>query len=441
LRTRLRDEHLYRLDWPRLALICVALVGTQLLVQGRPASPVPPLPERLRVLERADEPAPEVTPDAPPGDDDRALIAGAFERGDTILSLLARQGVGHADAMRFVSSLGTLLDFRHLKSGDRYRFQFDEGTLHGIEIATSPLDVYVARLSDADPTGPVEVSKQKIDTVRRVARLGCVLTDSLAASVARCGGDERLARRVIDLLGQSVDFYTDLRYGDEIRILAEKLYVGDEFVDWDRVLAVEYAGEVRHQVAYYYESPSGDWEYYNESGESVRRMFLRSPLKYRRISSGFDPKRFHPVLHKVKAHLAIDYAAPTGTPVWAWAGGVVTFVGRAGAAGNMVKLKHKDGYQTLYGHLNKFKKNLKTGDRVNQGDVIGYVGATGRATGPHLHFAVKLKGAFVNPFKLDNPPLSRLADQFRPHFDETVQKYREQLEAIPIDAPRGRRTS
>lgn len=444
MRLRRREDHLYRVDLLRVGLLGALLVLNYWLFLAPSASPVPALDLRLRVLSEAATAAPEA-PVAPTEETDPGAMAGTFRRGDTITSVLKDAGASSPDIKRFVSAMGTVLDFRSLKKGDRFQLRFAEGSLREVEVATSPFDVFVARLPEEAPEGPdaaLEVMKKKVDAVRKVARLGCVITDSLYASIARCGGDDKLAGRIIDLLGPSIDFYTDLRYGDELRILAEKLYVGEQFVDYDRILAVEYAGQVRHQVAYNYQSPSGDWEFYDEDGESVARTFLRSPLKYRRISSGFDPKRFHPILHKEKAHLAVDYAAPSGTPVWAYAGGVVTFVGKAGAAGNMVKIKHPNGYATLYGHLKGFKKTLKQGDRVNQGDVIGYVGTTGRSTGPHLHFALSAKGRAVNPFKVDNPPLHKLPVAHRKHFDDAVRKLQEQLKQIPVEPlQQARRTS
>ena len=440
MRFRSREDQLYHLDGLRLAVVAALLAVNYLVFYSPAASSVPDLSERLKVLKQT---APISVPDDgafPVEDSPVAVLAGAFSRGDTILSVLQGAGVKARDAMPFVSALGTQFNFRKLKAGHHYRFELEDGQLRQIEIATSPLNVFVARASLQDD-GPIEVLKKKVDTVRKIAQMGCVVTDNLHASVLRCGGNDKLARKLIDLLGPAIDFYADLRYGDEIRILVEKVFVGQELVDVGRILAVEYNGKVRHQAAYFYESPDGDWEYFDSKGESLARLFLRSPLKYKRISSGYDPKRFHPVLHTYKAHLAIDYAAPTGTPVWAYAGGVVDYMGRAGAAGNMVRIKHKDSYKTIYAHLNGYKKGLKRGDRVNQGDIIGYVGATGRATGPHLHFAVKRKGRYVNPFKQANPPLKKLAEEYQKHFDEIIGRYREQLDRIRIETLGIRRTS
>lgn len=444
MRLRRREDNLYRVDLLRIGLFGALLAVNYWLFLAPSDSPVPSIEARLRVLhEVAAEASPE--PAEPTAEADPGAVAGVFSRGDTITSVLKHAGASPADVKRYVSALGTVLDFRSLKVGDRFQVRFESGALASVEVATSPLDVFVARLPDEVPEGldtSLEVMKKKVDAVRKVARLGCVITDSLYASLARCGGDDKLAWRVIDLLGPSIDFYTDLRYGDTLRILAEKLYIGDQFVDYDRILAIEYAGQVRHQVAYNYQSPSGDWEYYDDDAESVARMFLRSPLKFRRVSSGFDPKRMHPILHKEKAHLAVDYAAATGTPVWAYAGGVVTYAAMAGAAGNLVKIKHPNGYVTLYGHLKGFKKALKAGDRVNQGQVIGYVGTTGRSTGPHLHFALHHKGRAINPFKVDNPALHKLPLAHRKHFDEAVHKLREQLKQIPVETQQQvRRTS
>jgi murein DD-endopeptidase MepM/ murein hydrolase activator NlpD len=447
LRFRTREDYLYRFGGLSVAAAVVALAVNYVVFLSPTPVDGPALDERLKVLKEttvAQAEAPQANPATPPAAveamPDGDLVEGSFVRGDTIVSVLKAAGLDSATTQPLVAGMQGVFDFRTLKEGDRYRLQVRDGQLVGLEISTSPLDVYVARRSE-DATGQVEVAKRKVDTVRSVARLGCAITDSVEASILHCGGTEKLAARVIDLLSSTLDFYTDIRYGDELRVVVEKVFVGDQFVDFDRILAVEYAGKVHHQAAFRYEAPDGDWEYYDASGESLQRMFLHSPLKYRRVSSGFNPKRYHPILHQWKAHMAVDYAAPSGTPVWAYAGGVVSYAGRAGASGNLVVVKHKDGFSTSYAHLKSFARKLKAGDRVNQGDVIGYVGSTGRSTGPHLHFALARNGAPLNPFTVSNPPLTKLTDAYRKHFDEVVRKLQEQLDNIPIDDQGARRTS
>jgi murein DD-endopeptidase MepM/ murein hydrolase activator NlpD len=168
-----------------------------------------------------------------------------------------------------------------------------------------------------------------------------------------------------------------------------------ELVRYGRILAAEYAGKAGTFRAFWFRDG-----YFDEQGRSVERTLLKTPLKFQRVSSGFDRARMHPVLHTVRAHLGIDYAAPTGTPVWAAASGVITHRGDGGAAGNLIAIRHDGGIETAYMHLSRFADGLKVGQRVAAKTVIGYVGATGLATGPHLHFGVKQNGEFIDPSKL-----------------------------------------
>ena len=178
----------------------------------------------------------------------------------------------------------------------------------------------------------------------------------------------------------------DCRPGDRFGLTVEKYFKDSEFVRYGDILAAEYRSARASHRAFLYEAENGDAGYFDTNGRSLRGLFLKSPLNYRRISSRFSQRRYHPVLKKYTPHHGIDYAAKYGTPVWATAEGIVTFIGRKGALGNYIEVRHKNGYKTGYGHLSRFRNGLRKGSRVKQKQTIGYVGATGRATGPHLHY-------------------------------------------------------
>jgi murein DD-endopeptidase MepM/ murein hydrolase activator NlpD len=201
-------------------------------------------------------------------------------------------------------------------------------------------------------------------------------------------------------------------------------------VRYRRILAAEYAGKVGTFRTFWF----GDG-YFDEAGQSSERTLLKTPLKFQRVSSGFDRARMHPVLHTVRAHLGIDYAAPTGTPVWAAAGGIITHRGDGGGAGNLVMIKHDGGIETAYMHLSKFADGLKVGQHVAAKTVIGYVGATGLATGPHLHFGVRKNSAFVDPSKLVPVRSRAVAGKDMPAFKTEVGKLGARLAAIAIARP------
>ena len=234
------------------------------------------------------------------------------------------------------------------------------------------------------------------------------LEDTLFDSIERLGGSPQLVLDFAEIFAWDFDFAADSQPGDQFRMLVEKLYAEDQFVEYGRILAAEYESEGTLHTAIYFPDKKGGG-YYTPEGESLRRAFLKSPLDFSRISSGYNRTRRHPVLGGVRPHLAVDYAAPTGTPVRAVADGVVKFAGRKGGYGNTVILRHRANYETIYSHLSRFGKGIRRGVKVTQRHLIGYVGSTGLSTGPHLDYRVIKDGYFVNPLKqsfLSGEPIS-----------------------------------
>jgi len=230
------------------------------------------------------------------------------------------------------------------------------------------------------------------------------LSGSLYESLLDAGADANLVMRFADLLAWQVDFLTEPRDGDRFRILVQTKHVDGDDLGFGNILAAEYLGDRVTARAVRYRDVAGQLDWYDDEGQSVRRAFLKSPLTYRRISSGFTANRRHPILKTVRPHWGVDYAAPQGTPVSALGSGVVEFAGRKGGYGNYVEVRHSSTYTTCYGHLWKFASGIRRGARIEQGDVIGYVGSTGLSTGPHLDFRVRKNGSYVNPLTLDAPP-------------------------------------
>jgi murein DD-endopeptidase MepM/ murein hydrolase activator NlpD len=220
----------------------------------------------------------------------------------------------------------------------------------------------------------------------------------------------QIAADLVEIFAWDIDFHTDLRAGDTFRVLLDERYRDGKFVGYHRILAAEMVNQQRLLQAVYYVAPEAQSTYYRPDGTPVRRMFLRSPLQYTRISSQFSHHRFHPVLGQYRPHLGIDYAAPTGTPVRSVADGVIAWAGMKGASGNMVEVRHNSIYSTFYLHLSRFASEVHVGKRVVQGEVIGYVGSTGLATGPHLDFRLTKAGKYLNPLdhkSIEAPPLPR----------------------------------
>jgi len=237
-----------------------------------------------------------------------------------------------------------------------------------------------------------------------------------------CADSPQLALQLAEIFAWQIDFLTECREGDTFNILVEKQHRGD-FYRWGKVLAAEYEGELLStHTAILFEDPTGHTDYYTEEGDSLRKAFLRAPLNYKYISSYFSKNRLHPILRIWRPHLAIDYAAPTGTPVSTIGGGTVIYAGWKGGYGNYIQIRHPNNYVTGYGHLSRFAKGLKSGQKVEQGEIIGYVGATGLATGPHLDFSISKNGAKVDFLKLELPAASSVDPRYSTQFNEIKNK-------------------
>jgi murein DD-endopeptidase MepM/ murein hydrolase activator NlpD len=234
----------------------------------------------------------------------------------------------------------------------------------------------------------------------------------------------QLAVQLAEIFAWDIDFLTECQKGDTFKILVERLYRGD-FYRWGDILAAVYEGEMLStHTAVLFQDHTGSTSYYDKDGRCLRKAFLRAPLNYKYISSHFTESRYHPILRIYRPHLAIDYAAPTGTPVVSIGAGTVTSrYYDGGGYGNYVEIKHPNGYTTGYGHLSKFAEGLKVGKRVEQGEVIGYVGATGLATGPHLDFSISKDGKKVNFLELEIPSASSVSQEYWDDFELVKKNY------------------
>jgi murein DD-endopeptidase MepM/ murein hydrolase activator NlpD len=239
------------------------------------------------------------------------------------------------------------------------------------------------------------------DYEMRVSAVRGEIQSSLFMAVDRAGEDDQLALDLAEIFAWDVDFNTELQRGDSFRVSVEKMYLDGSFSRYGRILAAELVRGERTLQAIRFEGREGTG-YYTPLGTPLRKAFLRSPLRFSRISSGFSRARFHPILKKTRPHLGVDYAAPVGTPVRASGDGLVTLAGWWGGYGKTVRLRHPNGYETIYGHLSRI--DVKRGQRVTQEMILGAVGTTGLSTGPHLDYRMLKDGAFVNPLTLKSPP-------------------------------------
>ncbi|MEO8409825.1 MAG: peptidoglycan DD-metalloendopeptidase family protein, partial [Propionivibrio sp.] len=236
-----------------------------------------------------------------------------------------------------------------------------------------------------------------------------------------------IAIQLTEIFGGDIDFHRDIRKGDRFSLTYETNSYQGKPVLSGRILAAEFVNDNKLFTAYWYETEKGRGAYYTAEGKSVQKAFLRSPLAFSRITSGFSSARQHPVLHVMRAHKGIDYGAPTGTPIRAVSAATVEFAGRKGGYGNLVVLKHQGAYSTAYGHMSKFAPSIKNGAQVSQGDTIGFVGQTGMATGPHLHYEFRVNDKQVNPLSIKLPDVNTLGASQLARFKSATKNWVEQL--------------
>lgn len=335
-----------------------------------------------------------IAPVGPPG-----IVEDKVAKADTLGRLLKRSGLTAPETDEVIRSLTGKLDFRAIRTGQDYRIERGPaGRVEKFQLVVSKmLTVRSERQADGQLLGVADEVATKIETVA----LGGKIESSLYAALKGANSNEApgpLVDFFVDVFAYDIDFFNDTQPGDTFRVVVEKeLAETGALLRYRRILAAEYAGKVGTFRTYYFPGTEG---YFTAEGESAEKTLLKSPLKFSRVSSKFDRRRMHPVLHTTRAHLGVDYAAPTGTPVWAAAAGVITTRGPSGGAGNLVTLRHDGGIETLYMHLDKFATGQKVGQRVAAKTVIGFVGTTGLSTGPHLHFGVKQNGSYTDPSKL-----------------------------------------
>ncbi len=336
-----------------------------------------------------------------------------IQRGDTLGSLLERLEVDDAAAFAFLRSTPDARTLSQLVPGRSVHARTDaEGRLLALRyVAPDQTLLSVERRGDRfearEGQAPVEV---------RLTMKSGEIRSSLFGATDAAGVPDAVAVQMAEIFSSDIDFHLDIRKGDRFAVVYETILSEGEPVRSGRVLAAEFVNAGKTYQAVYFRDREGREGYYTPDGKSLRKAFLRSPLEFSRVTSGFSLARFHPVLKTWRAHKGVDYGAPSGTPVRAVADGSVAFAGRQGGYGNLIVLQHRGNISTAYGHLSGFAKGLRQGSRVSQGQVIGYVGATGLATGPHLHYEFRVAGVQRDPLTVPMPQAFPIAAQYRRDF-------------------------
>ncbi|GAB2191444.1 peptidoglycan DD-metalloendopeptidase family protein [Sessilibacter sp. MAH1] len=346
--------------------------------------------------------------------------------GDNLSNIFKRVKLSDRDVYQFVNSSDSAKGLTKLKPGEEIEFLIEEGELVAVRYKPNRLDTLMFNKSDAS----FDFTQQTAVPDVKLAFNEAQINESLFLAGSRVGMDDSVIMEMANIFGWDIDFVLDIRKGDKFKVLYEEKFLDGEKFANGAILAAEFTNQNKTYRAVRYTDESGDSQYYTPDGQSMRKEFLRTPVDFARISSHFNLQRKHPVLNTIRAHKGTDYAAPKGTPIKAVGDGKVVFAGKKGGYGNAIIIQHGQTYKTLYAHMNNFRRGVKNGTHVKQGQVIGYVGSTGLATGPHLHYEFYVNGAVRNPVTVKLPKAKSIPDAQMLRFAQQTQPHLAKLGVI-----------
>ncbi len=354
-----------------------------------------------------------------------SAVRGEIERGKTLAAALSKV-VTDREIHDLVEVARPDYDLKDVRPGQPFRVSLTEdGKLRTFSYAIDELRTL--RVSKRADGLHADISSRQYEA--RLESSSGVIESSLFETIDAIGEKDELAMELSEIFAWDIDFNTALRRGDTFRVVVEKFYLDGVLRRYGKILAAEFVNAGRALRAVRFEGADGNAAYYEPSGEPLKKAFLKSPLRFTRVSSGFSSGRFHPVLHITRAHNGTDLAATYGTPVRAIGHGTVTLAGFESGYGKLVAVRHANGYTSYYGHLSKIL--VRAGQRVAQSDLVGLVGATGLATGPHLHYGIMRNGAWADPMRIQSPPAEPLRAEDRPAFEQAAIKAIALLPAQP----------
>ena len=349
------------------------------------------------------------------------------QRGDTIVELLRRLNITDEPSITYLRQDKSTESLRRLSSGKDIQAEIRaDGNLISLRfINNDGNQVIIEKSGDGFSTRTLSAQIEK-RTFMRTGEIG----STLFAATDAAGIPDITANQLADIFSGDIDFHRDLRKGDVFSVIYEMNYSNGLPVSAGNILAADFINQGHKYRALYFEIGKNKGNYFSPDGKSMRKAFLRSPIEFSRISSGFKNSRFHPVLNKWRSHKGVDYAAPMGTKVKVTADGIITFVGTQSGYGNVVMVDHQGRYSTVYGHLSRFAIGLRRGQRVAQGDIIAYVGKTGLATGPHLHYEFKIKGQQYDPLRVALPDAKPINAVQKAQFQTATTNMNERLNML-----------
>jgi murein DD-endopeptidase MepM/ murein hydrolase activator NlpD len=387
--------------WVLLSVVLLAAVPHNRTAQTEPA------PAGLRPAASVVEPAP------------LQVVEGKIARNTTLVATLVNYDVPVAVATELATLIKPVFDVRRILYGNLFRLEKEsDGTLRAFEYVID--EERILKVEKEADTFEAKVEKREFEVLPRV--LTAEIRNSLWEALSDYPRGEVLTDELAKMFAWDIDFNTEVQRGDSIRLIVEELHHEGQFVKYGPVQAAEFMNAGRTYRAFLFNE-----SYYDEKGNSLKRAWLASPLPFSRITSGFSRRRMHPILGTARAHLAVDYGAPSGTPVQAVANGTVTFAGWNGGYGRLVQIRHANGLTTGYAHLSRIAGGIRKGVVVKQGQLIGAVGQTGLATGPHLHYMMTRGGTPINPLSIKAEPPVPIAPAVKPAFLEYIAPFQSQL--------------
>lgn len=385
---------------------------------GSPETSIPELYQTLPVEEEAAERT-AVVPIAESEElEPKVWQTVSVKPGDNLSIIFDRLGIGPAILYKVMNSGKETKELKALIPGQTLEFLINEDGLQTLAYESSLTERLEINRTESGFESELIITELE----KRTKQSSGSIDSSLFLAGQAAGLSDNLIMQLVGIFGWDIDFVLDIRQGDAFKVIYEEHYKDNIKVGEGAILAAEFVNRNTPFRALRYTSPEGDTNYFNEHGVSMRKAFLRTPLKFSRISSGFNLRRKHPVLNRIRAHRGVDYAAPTGTPIKATGDGKVQLAGRKGGYGRTVIIRHGGSRKTLYAHMSKFARNVRTGKRVKQGQIIGYVGKSGLATGPHLHYEFQVNGVHRNPLTVKLPKASSVPAKHMADFkSQTMQ--------------------
>lgn len=418
-----KAERKLKLRWI-LAISCLPLFGIYAAFGTAPQTLTANTPTKMVIEEIT---LPDLSVAAGEAENQNFWYKDHVRRDDTLYSILSRLNIRNRDALDFIRSDAIANEIAAtLKPGHQIEAQTDgDGNLVSLEYQLDA-DQFIT----INRTAAYEAKKIVHQLEKRPILKSAEIKSSLFGATDDANIPDHIAIQVAEMFEGEINFHTDLRRGDHFNVIYEGSYDQGELLKTGDVLAAEFVNNGKTYRAVGYRDDANEMQYYTPEGISLHKSFLRSPLEFTRVSSGFSLGRFHPILQRMKAHKGVDMAAPTGTRIKASGDAVVDFVGQKGGYGNVIMLKHTNGISTVYGHLSRFVDGLHRGEKVAQGDVIGFVGMTGLATGPHLHYEFLLNGVHRDPMTVALPKANPITSANKSRFAALSNQLMAQLKLL-----------